>query len=135
MQFPHEKLSVYHKALGFFGNIQRSLSSWSNQHAFVDHLGRAAESMLFQSCRGGARSAAEEEDLDLRLRGWLDLGVRCLSGHRRIERVDQLKGAKLLPPGRRVSGRRGLRGQIPGRRGLRGHAGVSGVKSPHSTFW
>lgn len=47
MQFPHEKLSVYQKALDFFGGIQRQISSWSKQHAFVDHLLRAAESILF----------------------------------------------------------------------------------------
>ena len=41
MQFPHEKLSVYQKALDFFGGIQRHISSWSKQHAFVDHLKRA----------------------------------------------------------------------------------------------
>ena len=37
MQFPHEKLSVYQKALEFFGGIQRHISSWSKPHAFVDH--------------------------------------------------------------------------------------------------
>ena len=47
MQFPHEKLAVYEKALDFFGGIQRQMSSWSKQHAFVDHLLRAAESILF----------------------------------------------------------------------------------------
>jgi four helix bundle protein len=47
MQFPHEKLMVYQKALEFFGDIQRFVSSWSKQHAFVDHLSRAMESILF----------------------------------------------------------------------------------------
>ena len=47
MQFPHEKLMVYQKALEFFGDTQRFVSSWSKQHAFVDHLARAMESILF----------------------------------------------------------------------------------------
>jgi len=46
-QFPHEKLTVYHKALEFFERIQRHLSTWSRQHAFVDHLWRASESVVF----------------------------------------------------------------------------------------
>ena len=52
MQFPHEKLSVYQKALDFFGGIQPHVSSWSKQHAFVDHLIRAAESILFNLVDG-----------------------------------------------------------------------------------
>jgi hypothetical protein len=47
MQFPHEKLMVYQKALEFFGDIQRSISTWSKQHSFVDHFARAMESILF----------------------------------------------------------------------------------------
>jgi four helix bundle protein len=47
MQFPHEQLSVYQKALVSFGDINRLISSWSTQHAFVDHLSRASESILF----------------------------------------------------------------------------------------
>ena len=46
MQFPHENLSVYEKALEFFGGIQGHIASWSKQHASVDHLMRAAESIL-----------------------------------------------------------------------------------------
>ena len=47
MQFAHERLSVYEKALTFFGQIQQSIARWSKLHAFVDHLARAAESILF----------------------------------------------------------------------------------------
>jgi four helix bundle protein len=47
MPFPHEKLMVYQKSIGFFGDIQHLVSSWSKQHAFVDHLSRATESLLF----------------------------------------------------------------------------------------
>lgn len=47
MQFAHEKLSVYQKALEFFDHVQERIASWSKQHAFVDHLIRASESILF----------------------------------------------------------------------------------------
>ena len=47
MQFAHEKLSVYQKALEFFDHAQERIASWSKQHAFVDHLLRASESILF----------------------------------------------------------------------------------------
>lgn len=47
MQFPHEKLSVYRKSLACFEDIEQFTSSVSKQHAFVDHLSRAAESLLF----------------------------------------------------------------------------------------
>ena len=47
MQFPHEKLTVYQKALEFFGDTQGFMVTWSKRHAFVDHLLRASESILF----------------------------------------------------------------------------------------
>lgn len=47
MHFPHEQLFVYQKALESFGEIERLISGWSTQHAFVDHLSRASESILF----------------------------------------------------------------------------------------
>ncbi|MDA0323629.1 MAG: four helix bundle protein [Verrucomicrobia bacterium] len=47
MSFAHEKLSVYEKAIEFLERIQLFLETWSNRHAFVDHLSRAAESILF----------------------------------------------------------------------------------------
>jgi len=46
-QFPHESLLVYNKALAVFADIQGPVSDWSKQHAFVDHLSRASESILF----------------------------------------------------------------------------------------
>jgi len=45
--FAHEKLQVYQKGLDSFAAMQPFLSSWSKQHAFVDHLSRALESILF----------------------------------------------------------------------------------------
>lgn len=65
MQFPHEKLSVYEKALDFFGDIQRHISSWSKQHAFVEHLKRAAESILFNLVEGVRLHSTEKKALSL----------------------------------------------------------------------
>ncbi len=65
MQFPHEKLSVYQKALDFFGGIQKQLSSWSKQHALVDHLRRAAESILFNLVEAVRLHPAEKKALTL----------------------------------------------------------------------
>jgi hypothetical protein len=47
LSFSHEKLKVYRKSLDSFAALQPLLSSWSKQHAFVDHLSRAIESVLF----------------------------------------------------------------------------------------
>ncbi len=65
MQFPHEKLLVYQNALNFFDGIQRHLSSWSTQHAFVDHLKRAAESILFNLVEGVRLHTTEKKKLSL----------------------------------------------------------------------
>ena len=43
MPFAHEKLKVYQKGLESFASVQPFLSSWSNQHAFVDHLSRIGQ--------------------------------------------------------------------------------------------
>jgi len=63
MQFPHERLTVYQKALDFFERIQRHLSSWSRQHAFVDHLWRAAESIIFNLVEAVRLHQAEKKTL------------------------------------------------------------------------
>ncbi len=47
MSFAHENLKVYQKGLDSFASVQPFLSSWSKKHAFVDHLSRALESVLF----------------------------------------------------------------------------------------
>jgi len=47
LSFAHEKLKVYRKGLDSFAAVQPLLSSWSKQHALVDHLSRAMESVLF----------------------------------------------------------------------------------------
>jgi len=65
MQFPHENLAVYEKALDFFGGIQRHTASWSKQHAFVDHLIRAAESILFNLVEGVRLHPTEKKALTL----------------------------------------------------------------------
>ncbi|MFC1453426.1 four helix bundle protein [Verrucomicrobiota bacterium] len=65
MQFPHEKLSVYQKALDFFGDVQGFVLPWSRQHAFVDHLLRAAESILFNLVEAVRLHHAEKKTLTL----------------------------------------------------------------------
>jgi len=52
LPFAHEKLHVYEKGLECFGRMQPLISSWSKQHAFVDHLSRAMESVLFNLVEG-----------------------------------------------------------------------------------
>lgn len=47
MSFAHENLKVYQKGLDSFAALQPLLSSWSKHNAFVDHLARASESILF----------------------------------------------------------------------------------------
>lgn len=47
MCFAHERLRVYQKGLERFQSIQRFMPSWNKRHAFVDHLSRAMESILF----------------------------------------------------------------------------------------
>jgi len=69
MQFPHEKLSVHQKALDFFGGIQLQISSWSKQHAFVDHLIRAVESIL-QTFLDTANAAAAKLAVFLDMAVW-----------------------------------------------------------------
>jgi len=54
------------KALDFFGGIQQSVASWSKQHAFVDHLIRAAESMLFNLVEGVRLHPTEKKALTAR---------------------------------------------------------------------
>ena len=44
--FAHEKLEVYGKALDFAARAAVWVNSWDKRHALVDHLGRAAESIL-----------------------------------------------------------------------------------------
>ena len=53
MSFAHEKLKVYRKSLDSFAAVQPLLSSWSKQHALVDHLSRAMESVLFNLVEAG----------------------------------------------------------------------------------
>ena len=44
--FDHEKLQVYGKALDFAAKAGTWTSTWDKKHALVDHLSRAAESVL-----------------------------------------------------------------------------------------
>ncbi len=65
MSFPHENLSVYRKALDFFGGIQRQVAAWSRRHVFVDHLIRAAESILFNLVEGVRLRATDKKVITL----------------------------------------------------------------------
>ena len=44
--FSHEKLQVYAKALDFTAIAAAHTATWDKSHAFIDHLDRAAESVL-----------------------------------------------------------------------------------------
>jgi len=65
IHFGHENLSVYQKALAAFGRIHKAMASWSKQHAFVDHLARAAESILFNLAEGVRLSQRMKKALSL----------------------------------------------------------------------
>jgi four helix bundle protein len=45
--FSHEKLQVYGKALDFAVRVADWTNSWDKRHALVDHLDRAAESIMW----------------------------------------------------------------------------------------
>ena len=65
MQFGHEKLSVYEEALAAFGRIHETMAPWNRQHAFVDHLSRAAESILFNLAEGVRLSQCKKKALSM----------------------------------------------------------------------
>jgi four helix bundle protein len=65
VKFAHEQLQVYHKGLDSFAALQPLLSSWSNHHAFVDHLGRALESILFNLVEAARLSQGPKKLLSL----------------------------------------------------------------------
>ena len=44
--FDHEKLQVYGKSLDFAAKVGTWTNTWDKKHALVDHLSRAAESVL-----------------------------------------------------------------------------------------
>ena len=46
MPFAHEQLSVYRKTLDFVRRAEILMVEWPSSHAFVDHLSRAAESVV-----------------------------------------------------------------------------------------
>mgnify|MGYP001822204805 CR=1 FL=1 len=64
-QFGHEKLSVYQKALVTFERIHGAMSPWSKHHAFIDHLSRAAESILFNLAEGVRLSSDNKKALSV----------------------------------------------------------------------
>ncbi len=61
--FAHEKLQVYDKALDFAAQAAGWTSTWDKKHALVDHLSRAAESVLLNLAE-----AARQRGVPARLR-------------------------------------------------------------------
>jgi hypothetical protein len=58
--FSHEKLHVYQETLHFVARAEDIISAWDRKHAVVDHLSRAAESVLVnlaEACRVPAGAA------------------------------------------------------------------------------
>jgi four helix bundle protein len=56
--FAHEKLQVYGKALDFAAKAVAWTSTWDKKHALVDHLSRAAESILLNLAEAGRQRGA-----------------------------------------------------------------------------
>jgi four helix bundle protein len=65
MQFSHEDLLVYKKALEYFGDNEQLIATLGNQHAFVDHLSRAAESILFNLVEAARLRQVKKKSLSL----------------------------------------------------------------------
>ena len=50
--FPHEKLSVYGKALEFVADASACAARWDKRHAVVDQFGRASDSLVLNLAEG-----------------------------------------------------------------------------------
>jgi four helix bundle protein len=50
--FPHEKLSVYGKALEFVADASACAARWDKRHAVVDQFGRASDSLVLKLAEG-----------------------------------------------------------------------------------
>ena len=85
--FTHEKLIVDRKALDFAGRSSTLVSAWDNRHSVVDHLTRAAESILLNLAEGArlAPGRARLKSLDYSLGSTLECAA-CLD----IARVKHL---------------------------------------------
>ncbi len=59
--FSHEKLQVYAKALDFAAKAAGWTTAWDNRHAFIEHLDRAAESIL-SNLAEAARQSEQKTD-------------------------------------------------------------------------
>jgi four helix bundle protein len=55
--FSHEKLQVYSKALSFTSRVAGWTSTWDKKHALVDHLTRAAESVVLNLAEAARQTA------------------------------------------------------------------------------
>jgi len=82
--FAHEKLSVYHKVLAFTGYLTGVLPSWDKTYAFVDHLRRAARSILLNLVEGVRLRSVDgkQRKVDIALASCLEcaacLDIACL---------------------------------------------------------
>jgi four helix bundle protein len=56
--FAHEKLHVYNKALAFASTAAALTSRWDKKHALVDHLARAAESIVLNLAEAARQRGA-----------------------------------------------------------------------------
>jgi four helix bundle protein len=56
--FSHEKLQVYSKGLAFAAKAAAWASNWDNKHAVVDHLSRAAESVVLNIAEAARQRGA-----------------------------------------------------------------------------
>lgn len=65
MPFAHEKLQVYQKGLACFAGLQPLIDSWPKRHAFVDHLSRGMESMLFNLAEAAREHSTPKKRLTL----------------------------------------------------------------------
>ena len=66
LSFAHEKLKVYRKGLDSFAAVQPFLSSWSKQHALVDHpdtANKAVAKLAVSLDMGVRRNAWTHKDI------------------------------------------------------------------------
>ncbi len=76
--FSHEKLVVYQRALAFYVDADRLCRGWDSKHAIVDHLSRAAESIVENIAEASAaRSAVKKRALDYSMGSALECAA-CL---------------------------------------------------------
>jgi len=124
--FPHEKLHVYGKSLAFVAGASTISASWSKNHAVVDQLGRASESLILNLADGARLRSAQSKlrALDyaigsgLECAGCLDIArIKGLLGtSERSSPITKSSGLVRLSACWLVSGKLGKSGKICGRK-------------------